>query len=135
MIERIREFNLPIHLNPRRGDLTVMEQECPFEIKRVFWITGMNQNATRGEHAHRELKQFIVAVRGEVAITAFGPYMVKTYHLLAQPNHAIYVPPYHWLDIRLHTNPAVLLVLASDIYKEQDYIRDFNEFQKIAHSL
>lgn len=116
-----------------RGILTVLEHsELPFKPKRLFWITGMPRLGSRGGHAHREGHQFLVALAGQARVLASGPKLLKSTWNLQSPDSGIWVPPMHWLDIRIFSSRTVLLVLASNAYAESDYIRDQAEFDKLA---
>ena len=112
-----------------RGDLTVAEygKDLPFLPKRYFLIYGVSSREVRGEHAHRTLHQFLVCTNGSVTVMADDGEN-RAVFLLNRPNLGLYIPPRIWAAQYGYTDDAVLLVLASEIYKPEDYIRDYDEF-------
>jgi hypothetical protein len=116
-----------------RGLLNVLnEEEFPFPVKRIFWITNTEALAKRGGHAHREGKQLIFPMSGLARVKSFGPGGAFNKWQLREPDMGLYVPPMTWLDIRMIFPDTSLLVLASNAYAESDYIRDWAEFQALA---
>jgi WxcM-like, C-terminal len=113
------------------GFISVAEESInvPFEIKRVYWTYFTPNDVQRGGHAHKELQQIIFAVSGVIYCTTEDSSGNKERFILDKPHLGLYMPTYTWGDIRF-SHSAVLLCLASDIYKEDDYIRDYQEFQK-----
>ncbi|RRO13334.1 sugar 3,4-ketoisomerase [Flavobacteriaceae bacterium 14752] len=113
------------------GYITVAEQQhhIPFEIKRVYWTYYTPNQVTRGHHAHKALKQCIFAVSGQIEFELINMDGVKYKFLLDSPDRGLYIPPMHWRTIKF-SHSAVLLCLASDLYNESDYIRDYNKFLK-----
>lgn len=97
-----------------RGNLTVMEKE-PFDLKRVFWIYGMK--GWRGGHAHRDCHQLMVPVYGSVEIRVND----KEYWLL-DPSAGLHIPPGNNIEYR-SCNAAVVLVLCSEYFDKEDYVR------------
>ena len=112
-----------------RGDLTVAEygKDLHFLPKRYFLIYGVSSREVRGEHAHRTLHQFLVCTNGSVTVMADDGEN-RAVFLLDRPNLGLYIPPRIWAAQYGYTDDAVLLVLASEIYKPEDYIRDYDEF-------
>ena len=111
------------------GYITVAEiqNNIPFDIKRVYWTYYTPNQVTRGHHAHKRLEQFIFAVSGQIEFELINQVGVKFNFTLNNPDKGLYIPPMHWRTIKF-SHSAVLLCLASEIYKEDDYIRDYNEF-------
>ena len=113
------------------GSLTICEPPLLglFEIRRVYFLHSLAENARRGGHAHRRLHQLIIAASGSFTLdlTRFG---VTKSILLNKPFRACYVPPWTWRDISEFSKDAVCLVLASETYFESDYIRDFGRFTR-----
>ena len=107
------------------GRLGIIEggRHVPFEIRRVFYVTGLEPGLRRGGHAHRAQSQALVALAGAVTVALDDGDQAET-HRLARPDALLYVPPMLWLDYVAETPDAVLLVLCSDFYDEADYIRD-----------
>ena len=114
-----------------RGQLVAIEEydEIPFKIKRVYYIYDTNSDVTRGCHAHRTLKQLLVCVSGNCKIRLDDGKESKIV-LLDKPNEGILICDTIWREMFDFSKDAVLLVLASDIYDEKDYIRDYQEFLK-----
>ena len=135
----ISKLTISTHATPDRGDLSVMSlpgpewagvRTVPFQVRRMFWITRMPQLARRGQHAHREGHQFMICPTGGIQVhseSADGKQVV----MLQGPEHGLYVPPMHWLDIRNVSPKTSLVVLASNEYQESDYIRDHDEFLQL----
>jgi len=110
------------------GYISVAEGDSlPFEVKRVYWTYYTPQDVERGNHAHKNLQQILVAVSGVIDLkieTASG----ETYHfVLDSPTRGVYLPSMCWRTIKYSHN-AVQMCLANMEYDESDYIRDFNEF-------
>jgi UDP-2-acetamido-3-amino-2,3-dideoxy-glucuronate N-acetyltransferase len=122
-------FHLP-RITSSRGDLSFAElnQSLPFPVSRYFLVFGVPSRQIRGEHAHKTLHQYLVAVHGSCSVRLFDGQQSEEL-VLDRPETALYVPPMLWTTQYRYSPDAVLLVLASDIYREQDYIRDFDEYQ------
>lgn len=112
-----------------RGDLTAGEvgRDIPFEVKRYFLVHQVPSMELRGEHAHRECHQFLVAVAGSLHVTADDGEHREDF-VLDRPSLGLHLPPMVWGIQHRHTSGAVLLVLASHAYDSGDYIRDYGEF-------
>lgn len=112
-----------------RGSLIALEgnKDIPFEIKRVYYIFDTNKDVIRGHHAHKTLEQVLLCVSGS-CIIVLDDGKERSEVLLDKPNIGLYVGPNMWHEMKDFTPGAVLLVLASDFYKEADYIRDYSEF-------
>lgn len=113
-----------------RGNLTVTEQfkNIPFDIKRVYWVYDVPGGESRGGHAHKECKEFIIAVSGSFHVTLDNG-NEKTTYLLNHPYQGLLVGTGVWRTLDDFSSGAVCLVLASELYDEDDYIRDYNEFE------
>lgn len=116
-----------------RGALTFGElgQHLPFEPKRFFVVFKVPSQEVRGEHAHRELHQFLVCLRGSCAF-ALDDGQSHDEVLLDTPTIGLYVAPGVWGVHYKYTPDAILLVLCSDIYRAEDYIRDYDQFLAFA---
>jgi len=101
----------------------------PFDIKRVYWTYYTPHDVMRGGHAHKELEQMIFAVSGIIEMNIEDLDGNKNRFVLDEPRTGLYLPNLIWRDIKFSHN-AVLLCLASAIYSEDDYIRDYNDFLK-----
>jgi mannose-6-phosphate isomerase-like protein (cupin superfamily) len=107
------------HFEDSRGALTVMQDVLPFQIRRVFWITGADENL-RGGHRHHRTRQCLVAIHGQVTIHMDNG-VVKGDVVLARPNLGLLVEPRDWHTMRFDKD-SVLLVFASEPYDRSDYI-------------
>lgn len=112
-----------------RGSLTFGEigQHLPFDPKRFFLVFDVASREVRGEHAHRELKEFLICVRGSCSI-ALDDGESRDEVQLDSPTVGVYVPPRIWRVHYKYSADAMLLVLASDIYRPEDYVRDYDDF-------
>jgi acetyltransferase-like isoleucine patch superfamily enzyme/dTDP-4-dehydrorhamnose 3,5-epimerase-like enzyme len=124
----VRLVELPF-ISDLRGSLTFAEvgQKLPFEPKRYFIVFDVESKEVRGEHAHRRLHQFLICVKGSCAVVVDDGKNRYEY-ALDRPNLGIYIPPMVWGIQYKYTEDAMLLVLASDVYDSDDYIRDYDEF-------
>lgn len=124
----VRLIMLPL-IPDLRGSLSFAEigQKLPFEPKRYFIVFDVKSKEVRGEHAHRQLAQFLVCVKGSCAVVVDDGKNREEYQL-DQPNIGLYLPPMTWGIQYKYSPDAVLLVLASDTYDPEDYIRDYDEF-------
>lgn len=118
------------------GHLTPIEAsaDIPFEIKRVYYITRVPENTIRGFHAHKELQQVLLCLNGSVKINVSDPFEKRTFEL-NDPAKGLYIGPGLWREMYDFSPAAVLLVLASEHYTEQDYIRDYREYTEYAYDL
>jgi len=105
-------------------------RQVPFEIKRYFLVFGVPSQHIRGEHAHRQLQQFLICVHGSCHCVVDDGTTREEY-LLNQPGVGLYVPPLCWCVQYNYSSDAVLLVLASEVYDAGDYVRDYAEFLKV----
>ena len=114
-----------------RGQLIAIEEnnDIPFHVKRVYYIYDTNSDVTRGCHAHRSLKQLLICVHGSCKIR-LDDGKESQIVLLDEPNEGIIICDTIWREMFDFSKDAVLLVLASEIYDEKDYIRDYQEFLK-----
>jgi dTDP-4-dehydrorhamnose 3,5-epimerase-like enzyme len=117
------------HHSDRNGNLTVVENGAtlPFDVKRVYYIYDVPGGESRGAHAHRELEQLIVAASGSFTVTLDDGKSKRSF-FLNRPYQGLYVKPGLWRDLVDFSSGAVAMVLASDVYKKEDYIRDYKEF-------
>lgn len=117
------------HHSDRKGNLTVVENgiTVPFDVKRTFYLYDVPGGESRGGHAHRDLSQLIVAASGSFTVTLDDGQVKRTF-LLNRPYQGLYIVPGIWSTLDDFSSGAVCLVLASDIYTEDDYIRHYDEF-------
>lgn len=127
-IEKCRIIDLPIISDPR-GNLTFIENSnhIPFDIKRVYYLYDIPGGSDRGTHAHKTLHQFIIAISGSFDVELDDGTSKKRFHL-NRSYYGLYVCPMMWRLLDNFSSGSVCLVLASGIYNEFDYIRDYNVF-------
>ena len=121
-------IDLPKILDPR-GNLTVAQSmdHIPFNVSRVYWVYDVPAGESRGGHAHKQCREFIVAASGSFTVTLDYGYTQTSYHL-NHPWQGLYVETGVWRTLNDFSSGAVCLVLASDPFEEDDYIRDYNDF-------
>lgn len=120
-------------IHDMRGNLSVGEfsRSVPFFPKRYFMVFGVTSREIRGEHAHRRCAQFLICTAGSCRVVADDG-KTRDQFVLDDPTKALYVPPMTWTTQYKYTANALLLVFASDHYDPEDYIRDYDEFSRIA---
>lgn len=133
-IPGVQFLRLPI-IPDLRGSLSFAEfgQYLPFAPKRYFLVFDVQSREVRGEHAHRELHQFLVCVNGSCAVMVDDGKCREEY-ILNTPGAALHIPPMVWGVQYKYSPDAVLMVLASDVYKAEDYIRDYSDFLNLVNS-
>lgn len=115
------------------GKLVALEgnsNEVPFDVKRVYYIYEVDEKVRRGFHSHLELKQILICVHGTVKILLKTPEDEKIV-VLDNPSEGLYIGPDTWREMYDFEDGAVLLVLASEHYNEEDYIRNYDEYVKV----
>jgi hypothetical protein len=112
------------------GDLSFIESEgiVPFEIRRVYFISGIPAHAQRGGHAHKDLFEFIIAVHGALTIQLQDQEGNRHQFRLDSPSKGLLVDSLYWRELSDYDDDSVCLVLASDRYDEEEYLRDFDDF-------
>ena len=130
-----RIIDLPKIFDPR-GNLTVAEsrKNVPFDVSRVYWVYDVPAGESRGGHAHKQCLEFIIAVSGSFHVTLDNGRERKTF-LLNHPYQGLLVDTGVWRTLDDFSSGAVCLVLASDLFDETDYIRDYDEFLREYTSL
>ena len=113
-----------------RGNLTFIEENghIPFEIKRVYYLYDVPGGESRGGHAHKKLNQFVIAANGSFDVVLDDGYQKKRYHL-NRSYYGLHIPPMTWRELDNFSSGSVCLVLASEHYDEEDYIRDYEVFK------
>lgn len=125
-------IELDKHHSDRQGNLSVVENglTVPFAVKRAFYLYDVPGGESRGGHAHKELYQFMVAASGSFTVT-LDDGIIKRSFLLNRPYQGLLVKPGIWSSLEDFSSGAVCLVLASEVYDEADYIRDYDEFLRL----
>ena len=113
-----------------RGNLTFIEggQHVEFEIARVYYLYDVPGGAERGGHAHRTLRQLIIAASGSFDVVLDDGHERRTVHL-NRSHSGLYLAPMVWRELENFSGGSICLVLASAHFDESDYIRDYDEFQ------
>lgn len=111
------------------GNLTVVENSShfPFDVNRVFYLFDIAGGESRGAHAHKECHQFLIAASGSFEV-ALDDGKFKRQVFLSRPDLGLHIPPGVWASEINFSSGAICLVLASHIYNEADYIRNYNDF-------
>lgn len=117
--------------DPDIGYISVgQNDQLPFEIKRVFWTYDTPESILRGRHAHYETEQVLIAAAGRlVVVTETTAGNINTF-VLDDPHMGVYIPPHVWHTMQF-SKSSTQLVLASTLYDEKDYIRDYEVFKKV----
>ena len=112
-----------------RGQLISLEEynDIPFRIKRVYFMYDTVPDVVRGKHAHKKLEQILVCVCGSCKIKLDNGKETKVVQL-EKPYEGLYIAHNMWREMYDFSKDAVLMVFASEVYDESDYIRDYNEF-------
>ena len=117
-----------------RGQLVALEdhKDIPFEIKRVYYMYDTGKGVTRGQHAHKSLEQILICIHGSCKLMLDNGKEKKIVSL-EKPYEGLYISNNIWREMYDFSSDAVLMVLASDVYKEEDYIRNYDEFLKFVN--
>lgn len=125
------ELEIPAH-GGSDGMLVALEQQSnlvPFEIKRIYYIFDVESTLRRGFHAHKELKQLLICVRGHFDLMLDSGVERSTI-TMDSPLKGVLIEKPLWREMFNFSRDCVLLVLASDVYATADYIKDYKEFQR-----
>ena len=123
-------IDIPI-VHDQRGNLSVVEGSdlVPFDIKRLYYLYDVPGGATRGGHAHKNLRQLIIAASGSFDVVLDNGKTRQKFSL-NRSYKGLYIPTMIWREIENFSSGAVCMVLASEHYDESDYIYDYNDFLK-----
>jgi dTDP-4-dehydrorhamnose 3,5-epimerase-like enzyme len=129
-LDKVKIVDFPQVAEPR-GNLSFIEgnNQIPFPIKRIYFLYDVPSGATRGGHSHRKLSELIIALSGSFDVILDDGVEKKKF-FLNRPHYGLFIPPGLWREIENFSSNSVLLALASDIYDEKDYIRDYEVFKK-----
>ena len=123
---KIVNFN---EITDHRGKMIPIEypKQLEFPLKRIYYIFDVKDGVRRGYHSHNDLEQILIVVHGKVKVLIKTPYEEEIVEL-DSPNKGLYIGPMIWREMFDFENEAVLVVLASHEYDENDYIRDWNDY-------
>ena len=128
-IKDIQLLKIPV-IEDVRGNLGVIQSGfLPFEFKRVYYLFDVPSNAFRGGHSHIDQQEMLIALSGSFEVVVNDGAKRKSY-LLNKPNLGLLIPTGIWRELENFSSSAVCLVLASDVFIEEDYVRNFDEFLK-----
>ncbi len=121
-------LDFKVHGN-HTGNLVALEKgsQFPFDIKRVFYIWGTQNDVIRGKHAHRTVQQVVICTSGSCDFTVDIGNEKESFHL-SSPAQGLYMNTHVWGEFTNFSPDCVLMVLASDYYTEEDYIREYDTF-------
>lgn len=127
-IEECKIIELPRISDPR-GNLTFIEgnRNIPFAMKRAYWIYDVPGGEIRGGHSYRMLHELIIAVSGSFDVAVDDGRSTRVFSL-NRSYYGLYVPNMIWRELENFSTNSLCLILASDVYSEADYIRDYGEF-------
>ncbi|MFV5691255.1 sugar 3,4-ketoisomerase [Flavobacterium sp. LT1R49] len=126
-LKDIQLLKLPV-VEDTRGNLAFIQNDVlPFEFKRVYYLFDVPSNSFRGSHSHINQSEVLIALSGSFEVVLSDGFEKKSF-FLNKPNIGLYIPTGMWRELENFSSGAVCLVFASDIYNENDYIRDFDEF-------
>jgi hypothetical protein len=121
---------------PGIGDLSIgfvsvagVDDNVPFDVRRVFWTYGTPEHVVRGRHAHHESEMVLVAVAGKIVVVTELADGTTNRWVLDTPTHGLYLPPQCWRTMT-YSPTAVQLAMASTDYHPEDYIRDYDTFHR-----
>ncbi|WP_242133358.1 sugar 3,4-ketoisomerase [Aestuariivivens marinum] len=114
-----------------RGNLSVVEKNTiPFSIKRIYYLYDVPSGATRGGHAHKEQSAILIAISGSFDVILDNGFKRQRV-MLNRPNKGLLIPSMIWRELDNFSSGAICLVIASDEFNEEDYIRNYNEFKSV----
>lgn len=132
-VGKCQVLSLPTYKDMRGGLMVVERANCPFDVARSFFVYDVPSSKVRGEHAHLECEQFLVAIKGSLSVVIDDGSHRKEV-LLDTPEKGLYLSSKVWGIQYKFTSDAVLCVFASHPYDESDYIRDYSKFVELIES-
>jgi len=116
-------------IGDERGNLVSLEElkNVPFAIKRIYYLYDLQRNFPRGFHAHKNLQQVLICIKGSCNVLLDNGQERQSYHL-DQPHFSLFIDRMIWHEMHDFSDECVLVVIASDYYDENDYIRKYSDF-------
>jgi dTDP-4-dehydrorhamnose 3,5-epimerase-like enzyme len=116
-----------------RGSLSVVESNgvIPFDIRRVYYLYDIPAGQVRAAHGHRALQQLMIALSGSFEVKLDDGFETRTVRM-DRPDRGLYISPGMWRDLSGFSGGAVCMVLASELFNEADYLREYEDFQAYA---
>ena len=127
-IKECKLIQLPKITDPR-GNLTFIEgnHHIPFDIKRVYYLYDVPGGAERGGHAHKQLQQLIIGISGSFDVILDDGHEKRRFHM-SRSYYGLYLGSMIWRELDNFSSASVCMVLASTVYEESDYYRDYQDF-------
>lgn len=126
-LSEIQLIKIP-KIHDTRGNLSVIEGNVvPYPIKRVYYLYDVPSGSERGGHSHIAQQEFLIALSGSFEVVLKDGVNEKIVSL-NKPNLGLLIPTGIWRELQNFSSGSVCLVIASDVYSEEDYIRDYNDF-------
>jgi hypothetical protein len=127
MLNDIQLINFPV-IEDVRGNLAFIQNDIlPFEFKRIYYLFDVPSNAFRGGHSHIDQHEILIALSGSFEVVLDDGMEKKTF-LLNKPNVGLHITTGIWRELQNFSSGAVCLVVASDVFEEADYVRDYEGF-------
>jgi len=129
--------HMELDINHReKGNITVVENNktLPFNINRIYYLYDIPGGESRGGHAHKNLFQLVVAASGSFDVILDDGKAKRTV-TLNRPYHCLYIVPGIWRELVNFSSGSICMVLASDVYQENDYIRDYENYMKFKYEI
>jgi dTDP-4-dehydrorhamnose 3,5-epimerase-like enzyme len=126
-------------IEDHRGNLAVIEKEViPFVSKRVYYLFDVPSGTSRGGHAHKNLYEFLIALSGSFDVIlddGKNDGNAQTTHTLNRPDEGLLIPSGYWRELENFSSAGICLVLASEEFDEEDYIRDYDDFLEYKNAI